>query len=61
VLEVSLGGVDSDAMKSTLRFLSIILLVLGGAANFRVVRSSEVVATPYDLVLTNARVVDGSG
>ena len=48
-------------MKSILHFLSTILLVLATAADLRVVHSNEASAAPYDLVLTNARVVDGSG
>lgn len=61
VIEVSFCSVDPDAMKSTLRFLLIIVLMLVAAADVRVVRSNEASSPQYDLVLTNARVVDGSG
>jgi N-acyl-D-amino-acid deacylase len=60
VVEVSFCSVDPDAMKSTLRFLLIIVLMLAASADVRVVRS-KASAPQYDLVLTNARVVDGSG
>jgi N-acyl-D-amino-acid deacylase len=61
VVEVSFRSVEPDEMMSTLRFLTMIVLLLAAAADSRVVRSNESSAAPYDLVLTNARVVDGSG
>lgn len=54
-------GVNLDSMKSTLHFLSIVLLLLASAADLRVARSNDAPPNSYDLVITNARIVDGSG
>src|SRR5262245_37953652 len=48
-------------MNSIVRLLSIALLMLMSASGLRVAQSSKAAVTSYDLVVVNARVVDGSG